>query len=576
MEEKILNFEDIQFLSMKADDLLLSSDKERLRNFIEQILSTNYIFENLSDEAQFYYTVGNCLQEIYSYRELDWFSDDLSQAVIFYRRALYALQRIKKLTYTELILKGNIETNLGNSLSSQGRAFCCIPFWDKAYKFTKNPVSIISKANNELFIAGNLYDHGHAEYHQYIAYKLVLLGLNTIDELYPEQKVAYAEGSDLMDFKMWFESHYRAQDFEYFNEFEEAFETNNQKEYLVWCGDNRLFVNDLNDVCTSQVVYQDIMTLPSVSAEINASLSLDEELIYHGNFDEIKNDFCYARYLTFIAQNIPNEQAHIFNKTYPHVNDMSCSITNIKANHYKSAFRTLYSIFDKIAYFINRFFDLNDIEKDHRISFDSLFRKLNNNKGWKPNDKLRESNNYFIHALFYILKDIKDVKGAIPTSHWLDPDTKNFSEIRNSIEHRSLKIVDDFGNKLNQLDRVSKASKLENIRSEVIDLENNIKVLTAEIIVIVKLENNALKELLQSKMRKLKDDLLSKKSKIYEKNKISSHSLTITESDFKEKLITLIELVRNSIMYMSLAIHLEERNKPKDDRLLISRETPLK
>ncbi|WP_435980287.1 LA2681 family HEPN domain-containing protein [Psychrobacter sp. DM4] len=576
MEEKILNFEDVHLLSIKADNLLLSSDDRGLREFIEQILSVNYIFENLSDEAQFCFTVGNCLQEIYKYRELDWFSDNLSQSIIFYRKALYALQRIKHLTDIDLVIKGSIETNLGNSLSSQGRVFCCIPFWDSAYSCTNNPVSLISKANNELFIAGNLYDHGHAEYHQYIAYKFVLLGIDTIEELYPEQKAAYAEGSNFINFKIWFESNYELESFKYFDDFEEVFETKKQEEYLEWCGNNRLFINDLNDVCTSEVVYQDIMTLPSISAEINISLTLDEELVYHGNFDEIKNDYCYARYLTFIAQNMSNEEEHIFNKTYPHANDISHSITNIKANHYKSAFRTLYSLFDKIAYFINRFFDLNNIAKDHRISFDSLFRQLNNNKGWKPNDKLRESNNYFIHALFYILKDIKDVKGVTPTSHWLDPNTKKISEIRNSIEHRSLKIVDDFGDKLNQLDKVSKVSELENIRSEVIDLENNIEVLSAEITVIGKIENNALKELLQSKMLNLKDDLLVKKSKVYEKNKLSSHSLTITESDFKEKLITLMKLVRNSIMYMSLAIHLEERNKLKDDRPVISRETPLK
>lgn len=576
MEEKTLNFEDIQLLSMKADKLLLSRDKGKLREFIEQILSNNYNFENLSDESQFYYMVGNCLQEIYSYRELDWFSDELSQAVIFYRKALYALQRIKKLTYMELILKGSIETNLGNSLSSQGRTFCCIPFWDNAYKSTRNPVSIISKANNELFIAGNLYDHGHTEYHQYIAYKLVLLGLNTIDELYPEHKVAYEEGSDLINFKIWFESHYKAQDFEYFNEFAEAFETNKQKNYLEWCGDNRLFLNDLNDVCTSQVVYQDIITLPSISAEITASLSLDEELVYHGNFDEIKNDYCYARYLTFIAQNIPNEQAHIFNMTYPHVNDMSYSITNIKTNHYKSAFRTLYSIFDKIAYFINRFFDLNDIGKDHRISFDSIFKELNSNKKWKPNDKIRNSKNYFIHALFYILKDLRDVKDTTPVSLWLDPDAKSFSDIRNAIEHRSLKIVDNFGHELSQLDVVSRSAEFKNMKNEVIELENIISTIAAEISVAERIDNNALKCLLQNKKCDLENNLEERKTKIYEKDKRSSHSLVVTENEFEARVVVLMKLVRNSIMYLSLAIHLEERNKPKNDRLAINLETPLK
>lgn len=90
--------------------------------------------------------------------------------------------------------------------------------------------------------------------------------------------------------------------------------------------------------------------------------------MYHGNFDELKDEYCYARYLIFTAKNIANDQQDEFT-TFRHVDDMSYSITNLKTNHYKSAFRSLYSIFDKIAYFINRFFDLNDISNDHRITF---------------------------------------------------------------------------------------------------------------------------------------------------------------------------------------------------------------
>lgn len=62
--------------------------------------------------------------------------------------------------------------------------------------------------------------------------------------------------------------------------------------------------------------------------------------------------------MIFIAHNIPNDKNHFFNTTYQHTDDMSHAITNLKAQHYKSAFKTLYAIFDKIAYFLNSFMNI--------------------------------------------------------------------------------------------------------------------------------------------------------------------------------------------------------------------------
>ncbi|WP_232058718.1 LA2681 family HEPN domain-containing protein [Citrobacter sp. wls711] len=72
-----------------------------------------------------------------------------------------------------------------------------------------------------------------------------------------------------------------------------------------------------------------------------------------------------------------------------------------------------HSLFDKIAYLISRFFNLNELEDDSRISIDSLFSGFNDKgsrNGWKPHKKLKNNNNHFIHALFYILKVIRDVQ----------------------------------------------------------------------------------------------------------------------------------------------------------------------
>ena len=75
------------------------------------------------------------------------------------------------------------------------------------------------------------------------------------------------------------------------------------------------------------------------------------------------------------------------------------------------------------------------------ICFENLFKRRRSNE-WKPHDKLKENTNQFIHALFYILKDLRDIKDQESVSDWLNPELVKIYEIRNYIEHRSFKIID--------------------------------------------------------------------------------------------------------------------------------------
>lgn len=394
--------------------------------------------------------------------------------------------------------------------------------------------------------------------------------------LYEEQQVAFHENGELMRFKNWFESNFTESSFSEFEAQSYDFDTRKQKHYLAWCGDNNLFINDLNDVLCSEVVYQDIISLPSFSYKLNQSLSMHETLMYHGNFDELKNDYCYARYIFYAALNIPHDKKHFFNDTYPHIEDMSHSITNLKSNHYKSAFRTLYSLFDKISYFLHRFLELNDIKDDNKITFDAIFKDISKKNAWVPHPRLKKSKNSFIHALFYILKDIRDVKDATPTTRWLDPEAKSFTEIRNALEHRSLKIVDDFGYTLTQSDKEYTSAQLKKYIVErdqcILDLKKihyEAKDMRNE-----KDSNNVAtianrKSALESKKKELE-------SLIHEQKKLSTHSLLITVSEFESRTLTLMKIARNSIIYLSLALHLEEKSKPSSDGLVMPTVVPLR
>ncbi|EFS2016137.1 hypothetical protein MKO37_004961 [Salmonella enterica] len=302
---------------------------------------------------------------------------------------------------------------------------------------------------------------------------------------------------------------------------------------------------------------------------------MSEDLIYHGNFDEIKNDYIYARYLIFTAHNIPNEKSHFFNKTYQQIDDMSHAITNLKAQHYKSAFKTLYATFDKIAYFLNSFYDYNDV--DAKIYFHTFFGKFENGR-LKPHSKLKESNNQFLHALFYILKDIRDSNQKDnrfdSESYWLDPDAEQFSKIRNAIEHKSLKIIDEFGYKLLKTEADFYEKALTKEKSNLAHLESEIALICKEIKTCKDNQENLQK--LIEKRGELSKKIILSKTKINEKAKREKHSLMICETDFESRLTLLMKLVRRSIIYLSLAIHWEQQKNQGENTLLIPREVPLK
>lgn len=304
---------------------------------------------------------------------------------------------------------------------------------------------------------------------------------------------------------------------------------------------------------------------------------MHEELAYHGNYDELKNDYCYARYLVFSSKDIPNETSHMYNSTFQHVDDMSHSINNLKVAQLKSAFRAVYSIFDKVAYLISRFFNLNDLKHDKKISIDNLFRDFTgkNNGEWKPHKKLKDSDNHFIHALFYILKDIRKVGNSDTVTKWLDPNAVAFADIRNAMEHRSLKIADDFGYELATSYNSYHDDEFNKQQELVHALSNEINKIGLQLKQAKKDNNTGLLEQLQNQIEKLNTKLGKVKSNIDEKEKLSSHSLLIPISQFESRLMQLIMLARNSIMYLSLAIHFEERKRPKDG-IYMPREVPLK
>lgn len=66
----MLNSNALEELSLKADAFLIAHDNEKLKMFLQSLLDIDYKFENLVDEARFYYILGNCSLELFSFQKL--------------------------------------------------------------------------------------------------------------------------------------------------------------------------------------------------------------------------------------------------------------------------------------------------------------------------------------------------------------------------------------------------------------------------------------------------------------------------------------------------------------------------
>lgn len=143
------------------------------------------------------------------------------------------------------------------------------------------------------------------------------------------------------------------------------------------------------------------------------------------------------------------------------------------------------------------------------------------------------------------------------------------------MEHRSLKIVDDFGYELATSHNIYNVEEFRKMQEEVNALPDEIRGVELKLEKAIKEGDDYLIQQLEEEVNKKNSRLIDLESKIYEKETLSSHSLLIPLSQFESRLIQLIGLARNSIIYLSLAIYFEERRRPRDG-IYMPREVPLK
>lgn len=368
-----------------------------------------------------YYNLGNGYEALYKISEYGTIekipiSTNLQNAKSNYLKSIDLFENVPN------DLRLQLYTNYGNCLSALGRTVEALLNYNNALDIDNSfPMALINKAQALIYfssITGKYKNQIIVDSYQMIKTALTnknLADIGTSDVgVYFKKFLIDIEDKINDGLKLNTKSEHPQIDKTSFSNFEIF--------YINYCSDNQLFLNFHvhNDKCLNAIcdpifisIVTDLKNLDTQSHFFDLATCINQ----------IKEDYITSRYL-FVTALFENSSIERLSNLTSFARTKNNPKFNLYSGLLKTAFIKSYNILDKIAVFLNKYFELG--YQENKIYFHSIWENRNCIK-----DKFLECQNISIYALYDIYKEFKVKRNS------------NLSSIRNSITHRKLIILDE-------------------------------------------------------------------------------------------------------------------------------------
>lgn len=410
-----------------------------------------YMASNASSALQ---TISNTDIEA----QWSWDQPNTIDAVLRLRRAMI------ETGYDEAhpVFKAQIATNLANFLSQLGRQIEAVELWDSALRSVPNfAMAHGNRGLGLIQLARALYDEGHEIFLLESAEQSLRRALKA-DALWdsgehPEARMVFEER--LSSVSAWL-NQFRSglaidrSDFTLGGDSAEI-------AYRTWCLRERLFLNPLNDIMTDPLAAQDVLHLPSHSYQI------DETPRFPKYYNLLKQEYVSARFRLFSSMD--GDTNHSAVRDVLLIDGEDGGVFGHRLDDLRLSFRATYSLFDKIAVFLNDYF--GGPLSARNTSFRRVFEREVKGAGRQLHPEFHGSRNLPLRGLYFLGKDLFDDDFRDVAA----PDAQELASLRNQLEHRFLSLqhyqrqqsgtdehayisVDDFQAKTLRLLRLARAA----------------------------------------------------------------------------------------------------------------------
>lgn len=379
-----------------------------------------------SERAELDYFWANAWGDLQSARHADpavawaWEQPEQRKQIFHLRRAL------TNNAFADLPVarRCQILTNLGNQLNTAGRFVEALPYWSRAIELV--PEFWMAQGNRGrglLRYGAELYDPGHQGVLLVFAHDDLATALANADQHehmgHPAARAAFQERQDEVIAYRDIEALRETIDLDGHSLGNE----NDEQSYRRWCLHHGLFLNPLNDLGAHSIAGHDVLTLPSFT------LPIDEPPVLVGFFNQLKQEYASARWLYFEAGR--GDEAHFSDRGVLLYNTLDYPSYGLALEKVKLAYRAAYSIFDKIAFFLNSYMQLG--MKPKSVSFSRIWRA---SPGAPIRSEFDQSENLPFRGLYWLSLDLFEEE----FQEVGDPDARALKEIRDHLEHKYLKV----------------------------------------------------------------------------------------------------------------------------------------
>lgn len=388
--------------------------------------------KNLSElqRSTIYYFKGNAwsglraLKRSNSRAIWDWQQTEIENEILNFRLFNRCSEISSKSPY---FCKAN--TNLGNTLSHVGRFVDAIIYWEKALQCNSSfGMALANKGYGMISYARSLYDNGHVGVFLQFAYSFLKQGLQS-KEIYPGARRAFEHA--IQDIETRVGKEFLVKPFDMNN-----FSLGNSKaerQYRKWCLDSHLFLNPLNDLGAYNIAACDILSCPSLYTSKDDTSPYPP--VYFGFYNQLKQEYVSARFLLY--ESLQSYKLHYSDSEVQIYNTLDYPCYGINIEKTKIAFRMTYSVFDKMAYFLNEYLKLRVPET--KVSFKTIwYKEQRKTEGLRK--EFVDFENWPLRGLFWLAKDLSENRSDLRNS--IEPDAQDLVNIRNHLEHKYLTITE--------------------------------------------------------------------------------------------------------------------------------------
>lgn len=353
---------DCELYGKEIDRFTVDKDYKGLESYLQQV-EEFAVSHDSPEYAPVFYYLGTGKAEIadnfrrQSDMKINTIADEFYKQSFYYFRKAVDYANLCENSVPLLLL---IYTNYANGLDSCGRVIEAIRIYRKAINLCPSFGMAVGNYGRALqFYANTVNDSGHyRELHCY-AYQAIRRALGFNDPNVHEEATRYFRRK-LKEYEEVCDKGDLLKPIEY-----DRYELGNNEEhsYRMWCLENHLFLNPLNDLINMETAFaHDPLTI-SHYTEMVARDEVDEKRKgeppkWFAMLNQLKEEYIYARFLCYEGSEKSGELHYADKEVKLSLASFDYANYSIRLEQLKSAYKTLFSIFDQIGFFINEFWGL--------------------------------------------------------------------------------------------------------------------------------------------------------------------------------------------------------------------------